>query len=218
MDAEGQVYTDLLKPFVLGGDGVVGAIAVNELLLTSVYNDTVRDGTSRRGYALSSGEAPAPLSSPKIPTTTDIRAKNLYSGNAAFSVFTPGDTGNCCGNASLVITLAHQMFFTVRVDTEKVPALQLFSSIIGLTGVLAFFSKMLFFTDVFENVVKPAVSERLKQRQPVSSSHTTMEAQQPESEHAEAHQAAASAEAKAGAFAAATTGVAVGSTLAVLSA
>ena len=215
MDSEGEVYTDVLNPYMIGGTNLIGSVGVNELLLISVYNDTVRSGTSRRGYALSTGDAPD-RSPPQVATSIDARARIQFN-SSTFSVYTPGDSKTCCDNVTFVIGFAQQLFFLIKTDSEKVTALQLLSSIIGLTGVLAFFAKILYYTDVFDNVVKPAVSARLLKRdRPVSSSaveHHTGSS----NEGGDAQRAEVSAEARVGVGAMAATGVVVGGALAVLS-
>jgi hypothetical protein len=226
MDSEGEVYTDVLNPLMIGGTSLIGSVGVNELLLISVYNDTMRSGTSRRGYALSAGDAPE-RNPPQVPTSVDARARIQFN-SSTFSVYSPGNSKTCCDNVTFVIGFAQQLFFLIKTDSEKVTALQLLSSIIGLTGVLAFFAKILYYTDVFDNVVKPAVSARLLKRdRPVSSSavehHTGSSnesggAQRRSSEGGgDAQRAEVSAEARVGVGAMAATGVVVGGALAVLS-
>jgi hypothetical protein len=165
LDAMGALYTDF---YMLDGAGedFASAAVLSQALLESVYNDTIGDD-SRRGFALSPLDA-LKVESQIVGDTADIRAQRLYknatftNGNltapSTFATYLPGGTtkkeDGCCRNISLTVKLVDQIFFTMQTDSEKVTASQLFSSIIGLTGVLAFFGKALYYTDLYENVVR----------------------------------------------------------------
>ena len=158
LDGEGVLYTDSSTPSagiteVEGVAGMMSSAIVSEVLLTSIYNDTFRGG-SRRGYALSPGAFPQ-VRFVSVPITTDVRVKHKYLNGTttAFGTYTP-DGNTCCRNVSLTVALAANMFYTMRTDSERVTATQMLSSIIGLAGVLAFFSKALYYTDLYENVVR----------------------------------------------------------------